>query len=202
MELICPECLGALAIQNGDKVRCTVHGGQYQVLYLRQAVPPPLPAQAMGNDADMLAVGALGTCRQHASAAVVRCAKCETPVCATCAFPQPDARSLCPDCATTVGSKMSSGRKRLLIWSYGLAIWSTLVLVALISGVLADAVRDEIGAIIGSIMLISVLLGTALSFASLERRLSNPVSVWASLIWNSVLLTICLLLAVVGTFAG
>ncbi len=89
MELFCPECMGTLAPLDAKNIRCTAHGGQFQVLFVRRSAPPaPAPADASP-----------AACRQHPQvAAAGNCLWCGAPVCTTCAFAQPDGRVLCPDC--------------------------------------------------------------------------------------------------------
>lgn len=41
MQMLCPECMGPLEMIDGGRARCTVHGGQYEVLFSRW-----VPAQA------------------------------------------------------------------------------------------------------------------------------------------------------------
>ena len=42
MELLCPECLGPLVTRDGRTATCTLHGGEYRILFLRgQLVAPP-----------------------------------------------------------------------------------------------------------------------------------------------------------------
>jgi len=93
MEMICPECMGTLATQGVDSVRCTIHGGQFKVLFSRvsapalQAVPPPILAEN-------------ATCVQHPNIpALHACQSCGTPLCATCAFESGGAW-YCPKCVT------------------------------------------------------------------------------------------------------
>src|SRR5690242_240260 len=93
MEMICPECMGTLVPHNVDSVRCTIHGGQFKVLFSRfpapviQSVPPPILAEN-------------ATCVQHPNIpAVYACQSCGTPLCATCAFESGGAW-YCPRCVT------------------------------------------------------------------------------------------------------
>lgn len=94
MEMICPECMGTLVAQDGESVRCTIHGGQFKVLFSRfrmpaaqGSVPPPV-----------LAEGA--TCIQHPNIpAAHACQSCGKPVCATCAF-ESGGSWYCPQCVT------------------------------------------------------------------------------------------------------
>lgn len=119
MEMMCPECLGPLAVRV-SMARCTLHGGTYRVLFARPtmeavaapmapaagaaAAPPgagvrPLVAQAPGPPP--AAAAPAQTCARHPTAqAAAICADCQSSMCATCAFPQEDGSVLCPNCAT------------------------------------------------------------------------------------------------------
>ena len=168
MEMLCPECMGPLTSPDGKWATCTLHGGRYEILFMRPAsvaapvkgpsVAPPAPGpsdqpKAMAPEkvktqclhcgqrywVDLKDVGrttrcktchsefelvalveetdvssppqpiaqtpapqqipTATTCPRHPTAQVShQCARCQTPVCATCEFPQPDGTYLCPDC--------------------------------------------------------------------------------------------------------
>jgi hypothetical protein len=84
-------------------------------------------------------------------------------------------------------------------WSLGLAIWSTLGIAFLMTGVLEEVVAEELAAtLVGSILLVSPLIGLALGISSFERGMKSPPLVWVSTIWNGVLLGLWLLLIIVG----
>ncbi len=156
MSLLCPECLGPLALQRST-AKCTLHGGFYRILYVRPQVmadaghagtlaplpapvaapsfvpPPPVPVVAPAAPPPVpqtqpvsvpLPVPATPPpsvvppppppvvaaappplpaveegCRRHPEKLTrLRCARCQAPVCATCAFLQADGTALCPDC--------------------------------------------------------------------------------------------------------
>lgn len=94
MEMICPECMGTLVAQDAESVRCTIHGGQFKVLFTRwqppvtrSSSPPPILAEN-------------ATCVQHPNIpAVHACQSCGTPLCATCAF-ESGGSWYCPKCVT------------------------------------------------------------------------------------------------------
>lgn len=101
MELICPECLGALVPQPDGSARCQTHGGQYQVLFLRQAPapPPPPPPTEEASDTPPYVPTVGAVCYQHSTvAAVFACRCCGKAICTTCAFREEFGTSLCPDC--------------------------------------------------------------------------------------------------------
>lgn len=154
MDMLCPECMGTLASDDGKTARCTIHGGRFRILFSRgnalrppapqASAPPPLPpagppAQdttipeskleaalqqrilSMSNEdlqamlarpgdyrpdtlqfASSVLKGRTGgdMCRRHSGLlAIGTCSACAAPVCGTCAFPQADGTSLCPECA-------------------------------------------------------------------------------------------------------
>jgi hypothetical protein len=77
----------------------------------------------------------------------------------------------------------------------------------MLSGVLAGTVRTKsdqmaLGMVIGLFVFIPSIVGTAMAVSAYDRRLSNPASVWAAIVWNSILLAIYLLLILVGTVSG
>ncbi len=96
VELLCPECLGLLESRDGQTARCLTHGGQFQVLFLREPLAQPLrdpndPPVALAPDT---------LCANHPSVlAVYACSDCGTAICTTCAFDDSDGGKLCPSCA-------------------------------------------------------------------------------------------------------
>lgn len=156
--------------------------------------PPPLPVPGVTG----------ATCRVHPSMpAVALCNNCASPICATCDFVFPGNIHLCSTCATTPQTSLGSGRKSLLWWSYGLAIWTTLALVIAFAGAL-DQFGDERAAeaFFSVCVYIPAIIGTGTGFASMDRRLGNPASVWGAVIWNSILLGILILLVIIGLTMG
>jgi hypothetical protein len=101
--MICPECMGTLAVATPVLAKCTTHGGVYRVLFQRGpgsvAVAPRAAAAVAPAAAPSSAGGA--TCVRHpAVEATLACARCNSAVCDTCAFPRPDGTIHCPDCAS------------------------------------------------------------------------------------------------------
>ena len=126
-------------------------------------------------------------------------------MCTTCDFALPGGIHVCPACATAPQTVLSSRRKKLLIGSYALAVWSTLALAVLLSGALAEMGKTKegemaLGLIFSVVVLVPSIIGTALGFSAKDRRLANPPQVWVAVVWNSVLLGAYLLLCVIGTF--
>jgi len=113
--MICPECKGRLAPIDDKTVRCTVHGGEYRILFSREAPPIPVPSSAatLPENAAVVASASTGVggavtpigssaavsptagmtgvfCATHPQVqAVGLCSSCGVPVCSTCDFPAP-----------------------------------------------------------------------------------------------------------------
>ena len=141
--------------------------------------------------------------------AVHYCGACHAPVCATCDFALPGGVHVCPDCATKTDRSLSPTRRKLLFWAYGLAVMSTLGIVLFFIAATTRAqdfnepgAEDAIGMALSLFVFIPSLVGTALATSALDRRLSNPASIWCAVIWNGLILAVFLLLSVVGLFAG
>jgi len=86
--------MGALESRDGHEAICSVHGGRYEILFMRQpasAPPPPIVAYSLAGNA---------ACAQHpGTPADYACRDCGTPICGVCSFDQPDGSHLCPNCA-------------------------------------------------------------------------------------------------------
>jgi hypothetical protein len=222
MEMLCPECMGPLATEDGETARCTLHGGEFRILYRRQVSVGEATATAIagGAGAEVTPVGGLesegrvkfGTteaavegvmCVNHPGVQAERhCKACHKPICGTCDFALPGNVHVCPACATQTKPGMSSARKTLVGWGIGLAIWSTVALAGLFAvaaGMPAEPGAEEaLGIAFSLLIFVPSLIGTALSFAARDRRLSNPPLVWVAIVWNSVILAVLILLILIG----
>jgi hypothetical protein len=114
---------------------------------------------------------------------------------------------VCPDCATKTDRGLSEKRKKSLGWAYGLAVLSTLGMVGFFVAVTVAAeevaepgAEQAIGMFFSLFVFIPSLVGTALATSALDRRLSNPATIWVAIIWNALILAVFLLLSVVGLF--
>jgi hypothetical protein len=222
--------MGPLAIDEGQKAaRCTIHGGNYRVLFHRRlhAAPPALPplvatspavSQTSAVNAEMAHPGgnviAVAVppppryqgmhCVQHTSvAATARCDSCGAYMCATCDFALPGAMHICPACATSSQTKLSERRKRALLWSFVMAAWATLGIVVFFVAAARGAAEENeaaLGVIFSFGMLIPSIIGFAVGFGAIDKRLKNPAILWVPLVWNGILLCLVILLVVIGLF--
>lgn len=101
MDLICPDCRSVLQMANARTAVCPQHGGRYEVLFDRYALPAPgatesastLPPDAMCAVHDrQKAVGDCTACRKH--------------ICALCSFELHRLR-YCSDCAAYEAGQQS-----------------------------------------------------------------------------------------------
>jgi len=250
-----------LEVLPAGMARCTVHGGEYKVLFWRPDTPPglppvsPAPAARSGACANhsnlpaiylcrrcgaaicelcafpeddgrrlcpacatVLSAGsashggvsavALGVqerkCPQHPNVAAVQlCQICGAPMCATCDFLLPGNLHVCPTCATQPQTSLSPKRKRMLIGSFALAAWCTLVMAALMAGAFRGMARDKseeeaFGLLLMFILLVPSIIGVALGLGAMDRRLSNTMAMWIATIWNGLILGGFILLMIIG----
>jgi hypothetical protein len=148
--------------------------------------------------ARLIAAGIM--CVQHPRVnAVQQCKACGAGVCATCDFLLPGGVHVCPTCMSAPRDKLGRKRKKMLIWAYALAVWSTLGMAFLFSGALAGSKDGEaIANLLGFGIFIPSIVGTSLGCGALDRRLNNPMSLWIAAIWNGILLAIYLILIFIG----
>lgn len=143
-------------------------------------------------------------CTVHTGVQAVQlCTRCGAPVCETCMFTFPGNVHLCPECATSSDKKLSGTRKKRLYWSLGLAIWCTIGMALLFSGVfddpsMSDSDWEAIGMLFAMFVFIPGLVGMGLAISSMEKNLGNTTLVWVSVIWNVVIVIIWILLSVIG----
>lgn len=281
MEMLCPECLGPLVTGDGKTAVCTLHGGRYGILFLRGQAVVPLPltrplveaavdavlmnGEAQADNPYRAPVQHLQTCVNHPGVQTEQnCELCGKAICLTCAFPQRDGTSLCPDCvgkarvftpaasevaagicctrhpqvqavhyckscrkpvcstcdfalaggvhvcpdcATKSNRELSATRKTTLGWSFALAVWCTVGVALLLSGVFAEAAMNResaevFGFVVSLLVFMPALIGTGLSLGTLDRRLANPPMVWVAIVWNISVLAVLLLLTLIGLFVA
>jgi len=97
MTLICPECMGTLETSNGKRATCTVHGGQFEILF--SPWKPPVSPVVPGEPRIEFRLSSGAMCFQHpAVRAAFVCEDCGTPVCDVCVFERSDGGRVCPQC--------------------------------------------------------------------------------------------------------
>ena len=209
---------------DATQARCAKHG-PYTILFKRSAdddsiiplaqstMPPPVPRSASLANAQQYvpyaqAVPALqlGPCQNHQQVgAVQRCTRCSARICSVCDFSFPGDVHLCPRCVTSASAGISSGRRGMLIGAFALAGVATLLLIVMILSFVSHFL-DAASATLAGIILISVavcsVIGAGLGFGSIDRQLSNPISLWIAALWNALLASAMILLLVVGIIKG
>jgi hypothetical protein len=189
----CPECRGPLAFGEEGTARCTLHGGEYKVLFRRALLVDPPPA---GSDSP---APAELFCVQHPTVpATHHCYSCFDGVCATCDFVFPGDRHFCPRCATDPQPELSARRKKLRAWSMGLAgfttFWWVLFFGGISTGLIADKETIEaLGILFGLVALIAPVVGVAQALSATDRKLANPLSLRLAALWNGMLIAVFVL---------
>jgi hypothetical protein len=208
--MLCPECRGRLVYVDPTRTRCSVHGGEFRILFWRGAHGA---TDAESPDPSTAATATAGTpppimCASHPrQPAVRRCNVCGAGACATCDFAFPGEVHLCPRCATAKDRPLSPKRSRYVLGGYALAVWCTLGLGVMMSGALKGVAHTKsdlemVGQVIGLLVMLPALAGAGVSFAALEKRLANPPRVWGAVIWNLSIVGVLVLLTIVGTVSG
>lgn len=204
MEPRCPECLGVLELRENNTARCTIHGGEFEVLFVREDVLTPAYAGAPSPlDATGAPVSASHYCVQHTHLpATAQCKSCGAYMCDTCAFDAGGGIKICPTCAASPKTAMSPKRKKMLIGSFALAAWSTLIFFPLVLGAAAlgqnEAAQEVLGAALIFLVLIPSIIGVALGVSSMERRMKTGIGTWIAISWNALILGGFLLMMIVG----
>ncbi len=223
MEKLCPKCQSVLTMHDADTAVCPNCNKRYRVVR-RSATPatqpaapavspnpyavaPEPPPVQQGIAASRLATTTMEmgvTCGNHPGVpAITRCRECRTPVCSTCDFPFPGGIHLCPKCATSTSKKLSPKRKALVGWSYALAVWGTVGMAMMLGGVFADSVQtqkdaEQLSVMLALLIALPTFIGAVMSFACLDKRLGNPLSVIAVAVWNGILLGVWIFLSILG----
>ncbi len=199
--------MGPLATSDGRSARCTVHGGEFRILFQRAAmeesradgvaVPPAVPFSPPEGM----------KCVQHPGVLATRqCQSCGGYMCETCDFALAGGLHLCPSCATRPQTGLSPKRKRALVVSLVLAVWCTVVMGAMMAGAFARFVQTEseqeaFGTLLMLILLVPSIVGLAQGLGSIDRRLQNPPILWVATVWNGLVLGGFLLLCIIGLAA-
>jgi hypothetical protein len=147
----------------------------------------------------------LGTrCRQHPSVqATQKCKLCGSFMCPTCDFLMPGNVHVCPVCATAPRPALSPRRKKYMIASFVLAVIATVGMAVIMSGAFAGMAHNKddlqaLGVLFMVIVLVPALAGMGMGFTAIDRRLTNPMSLWIATIWNLLIVGGFLLLCVIG----
>ena len=147
-------------------------------------------------------------CVQHPSVAATRqCKLCGAFMCTTCDFELPGNLHVCPSCATAPRTALSPRRKKLMWGAFGFAIFATIGMAVLMSGALAGMAEDKVGEqalgiLFSLFVLVPAVVGMGMGLSAIDRRLSNPISLWIATIWNITLVGAFVLLCIVGVFMG
>ena len=124
-------------------------------------------------------------------------------MCHTCTFDFPGGIKICPTCAANPRTAISPKRKKMLIGSFALAVWSTLVAVALFLGIVEGVFRDPAGQqALGSLIMVVVaipsLIGLVMGIVCMDRRMTNTTAMWVATVWNGLMVGGIVLLVVAG----
>jgi hypothetical protein len=147
-------------------------------------------------------------CVQHLHIqATAQCKTCGAFICDTCKFELPGGVCLCPSCATSPRTALSPKRKKMLIGSYALAVWCTLLTVAMFAGIFQGMLQDKGGEQAVGVLLMLLLLGPSIVGVSLgvgvmDRRLHNTMAMWIATVWNGLILGLFVLLMIIGIMKG
>lgn len=197
----CPECRGPLVFNENGTATCSLHRGEYRVLFHRGPIAgPPAPAVAAASATEEPLF-----CAQHPTvAATHHCHACFAGICDTCDFALPDGRHFCPTCATDPEPKLSPQRTRQRNWAIGLAAFATFWWVMLFGGAFSGMVKDKsdtqaLGFLLFFLLLVAPLVGVAKAYGAIDRRLNNPLSLRLAALWNAILIAGFFLLSFIGT---
>jgi hypothetical protein len=144
-------------------------------------------------------------CRIHPGVPAVQiCQMCQTPICKTCDFEFPDNIHICPNCVNKPLT-LSPRQKKNLAWSYVMAVVATLgyFFNMYLAVVLGPDMPDQVR---GFIFMLTVLgpsiAGLSFAINARTRNRKKTLSVWISLIWNSLIICLFLILVIVGILMG
>jgi multisubunit Na+/H+ antiporter MnhB subunit len=126
-------------------------------------------------------------------------------MCGTCDFALPGGVHICPTCAAAPKTDLSPRRKAMMITSFVMAGISTFGIAIIFSGALAAMSDKSAAAGLALLLFLGVLVcsvvGTALGFSAMDRRLPTPMALWITAIWNAVILA-CHLLRILFHVVG
>lgn len=156
------------------------------------AVPGPAPGPIAGR---------FGFCAQHGDTPAERlCGRCRAAMCSTCEFTF-GTLHVCPDCVANPILPVSSRRRFLAKCAIALSAFAT-VIFALVMTRTWELRESSAGVVFSAFILLPALVGTALGFSAMDKRLGNDALLWTALIWNLTLLGLLVLLCIIGTAKG
>ncbi len=182
-----------------------VEGQTVPVPWSRAAPASQAPAPVGLDLQAQTTATAAGHCTFHREVVAAHtCKQCKTPICSTCEFSFPGGVYLCPNCATAGPQRVGQKRRKYMVWSYVLAFVATLgtVLLFVFSGQAAQPSDEAAGVFASVFSLFPAIVGMALGFASIDRKLTNPFSLWIPTIWNSCIVVLLLILSITGLLVG
>ena len=133
-------------------------------------------------------------CVQHPHLqAVQQCQLCGAFSCATCDFMLANGLHICPTCASGSKTGLGSSARKFVIASYVTAVWSTVCIACLMSGMFASMVQTEEDAMVVGFMVIifaivPAIIGFSMAFGARRPKRPSPTSLWIALVWNGVLI--------------
>jgi hypothetical protein len=143
-------------------------------------------------------------CLQHPSVeATQKCHLCGAFMCPTCDFALPGNVHVCPVCAAAPRVALSPRRRKCMLGSYAMAVIAMLGTALAMSGILVPMVQSQEANMERGLLLMffgfgPALAGMAMGFTAVDRRLTNPMSLWIATIWNTVMVAAYVLLMLVG----
>jgi hypothetical protein len=146
-------------------------------------------------------------CLQHPNVAAVQvCKGCSGPMCAVCDFLLPGDIHFCPKCVAAPPKRLTGRRKGLVITAYAFALWGTLAMIMVRSGVFHGMLETREGemtftAIFALFVQLPALAGAAIAAGCFAPRIRNPASVWGAAVWNGLLLLVHLAFIVIGNLS-
>jgi hypothetical protein len=160
--------------------------------------------KSAGSASQLPGIIAQSQCFFHpAMKASSRCASCQVPICSTCDYKVAGGLHVCPNCASGVGKKgLSTKRRGRVVFSYIFAVLSTLFLVGIFAGGYTEGISEAAARLFGTALLGTAIAGTAFGLTAIDRHLYTPIWFWVAAGWNIMILMVMLALSLIGAFMG
>lgn len=219
----CPKCSRPIctmcAFEVGGKQYCpdcATHAASGAGGAPELAPPPPPQEPAPVNESGFLTLNLSAApqtvaltavppglkCAQHANLdAAARCRVCSNGMCAVCDFALPNGMHVCPACIENRGTEEVSPRRTYMAWGGIAAALLTTILFA-VDVALAAAGNLAGSRVMDVVVLICAVGGVWLSFTPFEPALGNTAPIWVGVVWNTVILSVFVLLSIVATFSS